>query len=131
MESVIYGDRYWFWLFAERLFAWYRQGAQDACVFRSISNLRNFRDNGVRQKSERITGERTCAFSAILLPICYRIVWIWNPLADMLNAFKLGGFQLGFWFAQQGSIYVFLVLIFVYSWFMNRLDDSQDHEDEG
>lgn len=42
--------------------------------------------------------------------------------AGSLNAFKIGGFPLGFWFAQQGSIYVFVVLIFVYVYLMNRLD---------
>ncbi len=43
---------------------------------------------------------------------------------DDLNAVRLpgSGFKLGFWFAQQGSIYVFVVLIFVYVWRMNRLD---------
>jgi len=41
---------------------------------------------------------------------------------DQLNAFKIGGFPLGFWFAQQGSIYVFVVLIFVYVRLMNKLD---------
>jgi putative solute:sodium symporter small subunit len=34
----------------------------------------------------------------------------------------MGGFKLGFWFAQQGSIYVFVVLIFVYIYLMNKLD---------
>lgn len=42
--------------------------------------------------------------------------------ADALNSIKLGGFPLGFWFAQQGSIYVFVVLIFVYVKLMNSLD---------
>ena len=41
---------------------------------------------------------------------------------DVLNEIKLGGFPLGFWFAQQGSIYVFVVLIFVYVRLMNKLD---------
>lgn len=41
---------------------------------------------------------------------------------DQLNTIRLGGFQLGFWFAQQGSIYVFVVLIFFYAWRMNQLD---------
>ena len=41
---------------------------------------------------------------------------------DFLNSFKIGGFKLGFWFAQQGSIYVFVTLIFVYILLMNRLD---------
>lgn len=41
---------------------------------------------------------------------------------DFLNQFKIGGFKLGFWFAQQGSIYVFVILIFVYVRLMNKLD---------
>ena len=41
---------------------------------------------------------------------------------DQLNAFRLGGYQLGFWFAQQGSIYIFVALIFFYAWRMNQLD---------
>ncbi|PTE20158.1 DUF4212 domain-containing protein [Cereibacter changlensis JA139] len=43
-------------------------------------------------------------------------------LRPMLSGIMVGGADLGFWFAQQGSIYVFLVLIFVYAWRMNRLD---------
>jgi len=51
-------------------------------------------------------------------------------LVDQLNAFSLGGYQLGFWFAQQGSIYVFVVLIFFYAWRMNKIDRDFDvHED--
>lgn len=41
---------------------------------------------------------------------------------DQLNNYRIGGAKLGFWFAQQGSIYVFCVLIFVYVYLMNRLD---------
>ena len=43
-------------------------------------------------------------------------------LAPWLNRFSLGGYPLGFWFAQQGSIYTFIILIFFYAWRMNRLD---------
>jgi putative solute:sodium symporter small subunit len=51
-------------------------------------------------------------------------------LVDPLNAISLGGYKLGFWFAQQGSIYIFLVLIFVYAIAMNQLDKKFDvHED--
>jgi putative solute:sodium symporter small subunit len=51
-------------------------------------------------------------------------------LVEPLNAIKFGGYKLGFWFAQQGSIYVFLVLIFVYAFAMNQLDKKFDvHED--
>lgn len=51
-------------------------------------------------------------------------------LVDELNRIRIGGFKLGFWFAQQGAIYVFVVLIFFYAWRMNRLDRKYDvHED--
>ena len=43
---------------------------------------------------------------------------------DSLNTVRLGGFRLGFWMAQQGSLYIFVILIFVYVWLMNRLDRS-------
>ncbi len=46
-----------------------------------------------------------------------------------LNAIKIGGFPLGFWFAQQGSIIVFVALIFIYYRVMNKLDREYDvHE---
>ena len=48
--------------------------------------------------------------------------------AESLNQFALGGFPLGFWFAQQGSIIVFVVLILVYATLMARLDEH--HHDE-
>ena len=43
-------------------------------------------------------------------------------LVDVLNRVEMGGFQLGFWFAQQGSIYVFVALIFFYAWRMSAID---------
>ena len=43
-------------------------------------------------------------------------------LSDFLDQFSLGGFKLGFWFAQQGSIYGFVILIFVYVFAMNRIE---------
>lgn len=49
---------------------------------------------------------------------------------DELNTIRIGGFKLGFWFAQQGSIYAFVALIFVYVWRMNRLDKTYE-VDEG
>ena len=44
--------------------------------------------------------------------------------ADWLNQFHLGGFPLGFWFAQQGSIIVFIILILIYAILLNRLDNE-------
>ncbi|MGB5435755.1 MAG: DUF4212 domain-containing protein [Maribacter sp.] len=48
---------------------------------------------------------------------------------EELNQFRLGGFKLGFWFAQQGSIYVFVVLIFVYVRLMNKLDKKYGYDE--
>jgi putative solute:sodium symporter small subunit len=56
------------------------------------------------------------------------ILWV-----DWLDQYQLGGFKLGFWFAQQGSIYIFVVLIFIYVYAANRLDkkygvdESEEH----
>ena len=57
-------------------------------------------------------------------------------LVEQMNQFKFFGFKLGFWFAQQGSIYVFLILIFFYAWRMNVLDhrfgvEEHQNADEG
>ncbi len=45
-------------------------------------------------------------------------------LVDVLNAIQIGGYKLGFWFAQQGAIYVFVFLIFWYSGKINKLDEE-------
>ena len=50
--------------------------------------------------------------------------------SDYLDQFQLGGFKLGFWFAQQGSIYVFVILIFLYVWLMKRLDKRLYEEED-
>ncbi len=49
---------------------------------------------------------------------------------DHLDTIKMGGFPLGFWFAQQGSIYVFVILIFVYVRLMNKLDKKYGYDEE-
>ena len=62
-------------------------------------------------------------YLAILLTIWFLVSYGCGILfVDQLNEFHLGGFPLGFWFAQQGSIYVFVILIFVYVRLMNKLD---------
>ncbi|MDA2933747.1 DUF4212 domain-containing protein [Acidobacteria bacterium AH-259-D05] len=50
-------------------------------------------------------------------------------LVEQLDQISVGGFRLGFWFAQQGSIYVFVILIFIYVALMNRLDRRYDVDD--
>jgi len=67
----------------------------------------------------------------ILLGVWFLVSYVFSILAvEPLNNIRLGGFKLGFWFAQQGSIYVFVILIFVYVRLMNKLDRKYDvHED--
>ena len=48
---------------------------------------------------------------------------------DALNSIKIGGFKLGFWFAQQGAMYVFVILIFVYVYLMNKLDKKYGYDE--
>lgn len=65
-----------------------------------------------------------------LLGIWFLVSYVFGIMAvDYLNNIKLGGFKLGFWFAQQGSIYVFVVLIFVYIKKMNTLDKKFGFDD--
>lgn len=70
-------------------------------------------------------------YVGILLSIWFTVSFGFGILlVEQLNQIQIGGFELGFWFAQQGSIYVFVILIFVYVWLMNRLDKKYDvHED--
>ena len=48
----------------------------------------------------------------------------------MLNSISVGGYPLGFWFAQQGSMYVFVALIFIYAKLMGKLDEKFDVHEE-
>ena len=48
---------------------------------------------------------------------------------EPLNNIRLGGFKLGFWFAQQGAIYVFVILIFIYVRLMNKLDKKYGYDE--
>lgn len=73
------------------------------------------------------------------LRILFSLLAIWFAVSfgcgilfvDQLDKIQIGGFPLGFWFAQQGSIYTFLILIFVYIFKMNKLDHKYNvHEEE-
>jgi putative solute:sodium symporter small subunit len=55
----------------------------------------------------------------------FGIIW-----SDSLDQLQIGGFKLGFWFAQQGSIYFFVILIFIYIYLMNRLDKKYKNKSE-
>ena len=70
-------------------------------------------------------------YVAILLTIWFAVSYGAGILfVEQLNRIRIAGFQLGFWFAQQGAIYVFVVLIFVYVALMNRLDRRHELDEE-
>ena len=59
----------------------------------------------------------------VLLSIWFFVSFVCGIMAvDQLDAIRIGGFPLGFWFANQGSMVTFVILIWVYVWLMNRLD---------
>jgi len=68
---------------------------------------------------------------ALCLVIWFIVSYVFGIiLVEPLNAIRLGGYKLGFWFAQQGSMYVFVLLIFFYAWRMGKLDRKYNvHED--
>jgi len=68
---------------------------------------------------------------ALCLSIWFVVSYLFGIiLVDQLNVIKIGGYRLGFWFAQQGSMYVFVVLIFFYASRMKKLDQKFNvHED--
>ncbi len=51
-------------------------------------------------------------------------------LGPFLNNFSIGGYPLGFFFAHQGAIYTFIILIFFYAWRMNRLDKEYNLDEQ-
>ncbi|WP_445719189.1 DUF4212 domain-containing protein [Flavobacterium sp.] len=75
------------------------------------------------QKHATAYWKENLKYLLILLSIWFSVSYGAGILfKDALNEIKIGGFPLGFWFAQQGSIYVFVILIFVYVRLMNKLD---------
>ena len=80
-------------------------------------------------ESERAYWRHNIRYVLILLSVWFLVSYgAGILLVDTLNQVRIPGtgFPLGFWFAQQGSIYVFVVLIFVYVYLMNRLDRRYD-----
>jgi len=75
--------------------------------------------------------KKNLKYLMILLSIWFIVSYGCGILfADSLNSIKMGGFPLGFWFAQQGSIYVFVILIFIYVRLMNKLDIEFDVDEK-
>ncbi|MCO5103688.1 MAG: DUF4212 domain-containing protein [Burkholderiaceae bacterium] len=78
------------------------------------------------------------AYWKATLSLLFKILIVWFLVsfgagilfADMLNNIKLGGYPLGFWFAQQGSIYIFIALIFYYAKKMGDIDRRFNVQEE-
>ncbi|MFN1834307.1 DUF4212 domain-containing protein [Balneola sp. MJW-20] len=67
--------------------------------------------------------KKNLKYLGILLLVWFLVSYVFGILlVPQLNEIRMGGFKLGFWFAQQGSIYSFVILIFVYVYLMNKLD---------
>lgn len=70
-------------------------------------------------------------YLAILLTVWFVVSYGFGILlVDVLDGIRIAGFKLGFWFAQQGSMYVFVALIFIYVSWMNKLDREYDVHEE-
>ena len=75
------------------------------------------------KKKAKAYWKKNLKYLSILLSIWFLVSYVFGILlVEQLNTIRIGGFKLGFWFAQQGAIYVFVILIFVYIRLMNRLD---------
>jgi len=82
-------------------------------------------------KSHEAYWRKNLKYLTILLTIWFLVSYVFGiMLVDQLNNIRFGGFKLGFWFAQQGAIYVFVILIFVYVRLMNKLDKEYDVDEE-
>ena len=83
------------------------------------------------EDNRRAYWRKNLTIVAILLSVWFVVSLLLSVVfVDELNDIRLGGFRLGFWIAQQGSLYTFVVLIFIYVWAMNRLDRKYGLEEE-
>jgi len=73
------------------------------------------------------------------LSITFKILFVWFSVSfgcgiifkEELDQYSIGGAPLGFWMAQQGSIICFVILLIIYSFLMNKLDQKYGYEEEG
>lgn len=84
----------------------------------------------VTKEVQQLYWKTNLRYIVILLAIWFAVSYLFGIImADALDPIKIGGFPLGFWFANQGSEVIFVILIAVYVKLMNRLDEKHDvHE---
>ena len=81
------------------------------------------KESPLSETNRRAYWRQNLTIVAALLSVWFVVSFVVSIIfVDSLNDIRIGSFRLGFWMAQQGSLYVFVVLIFVYVWLMNRLD---------
>lgn len=87
--------------------------------------------------AEPVDASRARAYWAANVRLLVILTAIWAACSfgagivfrDALDRFMLAGYPLGFWFAQQGSIFIFVALIFIYSWRMKKIEQAFDLDD--
>ncbi len=90
-------------------------------------------------EAPRDTEDRNRAYWRANLMLMLMLLAVWFSVSflagivfvDWLDQFRLFGYKLGFWFSQQGAIYFFVALIFIYAWRMNAIDRRFGVEEEG
>ena len=88
-----------------------------------MSDGKDGRDESQRAADARAYWRANLRLIAVLLVVWATVSLVLGILlVEPLNRWHFGSLPLGFWFAQQGSIYVFVALIFIYAWRMDRLD---------
>lgn len=82
-------------------------------------------------KNQKKYWKKNLQYLSILLSIWFVVSYGFSIiLVDYLDKIKIGGFKLGFWFSQQGTLFVFVILIFVYVRLMNKLDKKYNVEEK-
>jgi len=85
----------------------------------------------MQQQKMKAYWQRNLLYLVVLLIVWFLVSYGAGIIfVDALDNIKIGGFPLGFWFAQQGSMYVFVILIFVYVGLMNKLDKKFDVDEK-
>lgn len=93
--------------------------------------MQNDSENSSEGRSDGAYWRANINLMLVLLAVWFSVSFLAGIVfVDYLDQFRLFGYKLGFWFSQQGSIYFFVLLIFIYAWRMNVLDKKFGVEEE-